>query len=348
MLKQLLDTDDKDRAFLQVKPPVVLMVNNLGGVSVLELGAITAVVGRQLASGYNIQPVRVLSGTYMTSLNSMGFSITLLSLDTRNSHHLLELLDAPAQAVGWSAPIKPEAWRAAEAAVPNNYETDEDEPKMRKRSRIENAADVGTYDTAKATNTLMSGLRRLIKAEPEITRYDTIVGDGDCGIGLKRGAEAVLHRVLDQPLVGSAVLDLTTILPIIETSMDGTSGALYSIFLNALLHAFQSRGPGAATHEAWAFVLEQSSSVLARYTPARIGDRTVIDALEPFIQELVKTNSLIRAAEAAKHGAETTIGMRASLGRSVYVGGSGFQQVPDPGAWGLSEFLAGLAGLDAN
>jgi dihydroxyacetone kinase len=195
MLKQLLDTDDKDRAFLQVKPPVVLMVNNLGGVSVLELGAITAVVGRQLASGYNIQPVRVLSGTYMTSLNSMGFSITLLSLDTRNSHHLLELLDAPAQAVGWSAPIKPEAWRAAEAAVPNNYETDEDEPKMRKRSRIENAADVGTYDTAKATNTLMSGLRRLIKAEPEITRYDTIVGDGDCGIGLKRGAEGKLSSL---------------------------------------------------------------------------------------------------------------------------------------------------------
>jgi dihydroxyacetone kinase len=32
-------------------------------------------------------------------------------------------------------------------------------------------------------------LRRLIKAEPEITKYDTIVGDGDCGVGLKRGAE---------------------------------------------------------------------------------------------------------------------------------------------------------------
>ncbi|CVL03357.1 probable glycerone kinase isoform [Fusarium mangiferae] len=348
MLEQLLDTDDKDRAFLQVNAPVVLMVNNLGGVSVLELGAITALVGRQLASSYSIRPIRVLSGTYMTSLNGMGFSITLLNLDTMNNHHLLELLEAPAEAVGWSALIKPESWCAADATVLNNYETGEDESKIRKRSQIENADDVGTYDAAKATNALASGLRRLIKAEPEITRYDTIVGDGDCGIGLKRGAEAVLHRVLDQPLVGSAVSDLTTILPIIETSMDGTSGALYSIFLNALLHAFQSRGPGPATPEAWAFMLEQSSSVLARYTPARIGDRTVIDALEPFIQELVKTNSLVRAAEAAKHGAETTVGMKASLGRSVYIGGSGFQQVPDPGAWGLSEFLAGLAGLDIN
>ncbi|SCV48673.1 related to glycerone kinase isoform [Fusarium fujikuroi] len=345
MLEQLLDTDDKDRAFLQVNAPVVLMVNNLGGVSVLELGAITAVVGRQLASGYSIRPIRVLSGTYMTSLNGMGFSITLLNLDSMNNHHLLELLEAPAEAVGWSAPIKPEAWRAADATVPNNYETGDHEPKKRKRSQIENADDVGTYDAAKATNALASGLRRLIKAEPEITRYDTIVGDSDCGMGLKR---AVLHCILDQPFIGSAVLDLTTSLQIIETCMDGISGALYLVFLSALLHAFQSRGPGPATPEAWAFILEQSSSVLARYTPARIGDRTVIDALEPFIQKLVKTNSLVRAAEAAKYGAETTVGMKASLGRSEYIGGSGFQQVPDHGAWGLSEFLARLAGLDIN
>jgi dihydroxyacetone kinase len=36
---------------------------------------------------------------------------------------------------------------------------------------------------------LTIGLKRLIEAEPDVTRYDTIVGDGDCGIGLKRGAE---------------------------------------------------------------------------------------------------------------------------------------------------------------
>ncbi|KAF5559226.1 dihydroxyacetone kinase [Fusarium mexicanum] len=348
MLKQLLDIDDKDRAFLQVNSPIVLMVNNLGGVSVLELDAITTVVGRHLASDYNICPVRVLSGTYMTSLNGIGFSITLLNLAASSRHDLLELLDAPAQAVGWSAPISPEAWRAAEVNAPHNHMVDEEKLKIKKVIQTENAADVGTYDAVLATDALVSGLRRLIKAETEITRYDTIVGDGDCGIGLKRGAEAVLHHVLDQPLVGSAVLDLTSILPKIENSMDGTSGALYAIFLNALLHAFQTRGTGEATPEVWALVLKQSSTILARYTPARVGDRTVIDALDPFIQQLGQTKSLTRAAQAARNGAESTVGMQASLGRSVYVGGSGFQQVPDPGAWGLSEFLTGLAGLDTD
>ncbi|EXK27218.1 hypothetical protein FOXG_13047 [Fusarium oxysporum f. sp. lycopersici 4287] len=348
MLRQLLDTTDKDRAFLFVNAPIVLVINNLGGISVLELGAITAVVARQLASEFNIRPVRVLSGTFMTSLNGMGFSITILNLEANSSYDLLELLDAPAEAVGWSAPIKSQAWDTCQVTVSTGREAEQYEQNRRKASQIENAAYAGAYDPVRATEALVSGLRRLIRAEPEITRFDTVVGDGDCGIGLRRGAEAVLKSILDQPLAGSAVLDLTTILPLVETSMDGTSGALYVIFLHALQHAFQSKGPGVATPQAWGLALEKSSRVLARYTPARVGDRTVIDALEPFIQELLNTNNVVRAAEAARRGANSTIGMEASLGRSVYVGGTGFQQVPDPGAWGLSEFLVGLAGLDVD
>ncbi|KAH7475331.1 Dak1 domain-containing protein [Fusarium oxysporum f. sp. albedinis] len=348
MLRQLLDTTDKDRAFLFVNAPIVLVINSLGGISVLELGAITAVVARQLASEFNIRPVRVLSGTFITSLNGMGFSITILNLEANSSYDLLELLDAPAEAVGWSAPIKSEAWDTCQVTVSTGREAEQYEQNRRKASQIENAANAGTYDPVRATEALVSGLRRLIRAEPEITRFDTVVGDGDCGIGLKRGAEAVLKYILDQPLAGSAVLDLTTILPLVEATMDGTSGALYVIFLHALQHAFQSKGPGVATPQAWGLALEKSSRVLARYTPARVGDRTVIDALEPFIQELLNTNNMVRAAEAARRGANSTVGMEASLGRSVYVGGTGFQQVPDPGAWGLSEFLVGLAGLDVD
>jgi len=74
MLTQLLDSKDKDRAFLNVNSnEIVLMINNLGGVSVLELGGITNEVVSQLEQSYNIKPVRVLAGTYMTSLNGLGF-----------------------------------------------------------------------------------------------------------------------------------------------------------------------------------------------------------------------------------------------------------------------------------
>ena len=48
-------------------------------------------------------------------------------------------------------------------------------------------------------------------------------------------------------------------------------------------------------------------------------------------------------AAAAQKGAQGTKGMKASLGRTVYVGGQGFQEVPDPGAHGLAELLLGLS-----
>ena len=82
---------------------------------------------------------------------------------------------------------------------------------------------------------------------------------------------------------------------------------------------------------------------LSQYTPARPGDRTLVDALQPFVETLGKTGNVTQAAEAARQGAEGTKGMKASLGRTVYVGGEGWQDVPDPGAHGLSEFLLGLA-----
>ena len=42
-------------------------------------------------------------------------------------------------------------------------------------------------ETTKAA--LTARLKGAIAVEPDVTKYDTVVGDGDCGIGLKRGAE---------------------------------------------------------------------------------------------------------------------------------------------------------------
>jgi dihydroxyacetone kinase len=140
-------------------------------------------------------------------------------------------------------------------------------------------------------------------------------------------------------------VDLGNIVPIVEKEMDGTSGALYAIFLNALVAALRSQGQGEATPKVWAAALRQSCSALSRYTPARPGDRTLVDALYPFVEVLEKTGDVRQAAQAAQNAAEGTKGMKASLGRTVYIGGSGFEQVPDPGAWGLASFFLGLAGV---
>ncbi|CAH0046811.1 unnamed protein product [Clonostachys solani] len=336
MLSQLLDQSDKDRAFVDVKSnQVVLLINNLGSVSVLEMGGITTEVVSQLESTYNIKPARVLSGMYMTSLNGLGFSISLLNTVDIGGPSMIELLDAPSEAPGWAAPIQAATWEAGNTAERTGS------------SKLDEAKKPSgqTMGAADEKSALISALEAVIAAEPEVTQYDTVVGDGDCGIGLKRGAEAVLKHISTSPLTGDVLSDLAGIVPVIENNMDGTSGALYAIFLNALVHALQAPAPGALTPQTWATALQQSCDALSKYTPARPGDRTLVDALYPFVEILGKTGSLAEAANAARKAAVETKGMQASLGRSVYVGGSGFTQVPDPGAWGLSCFFLGLAGL---
>lgn len=117
MLQQILDQKDSDRAFLKysAEDNFVLLINNLGGLSALELSGVTDEVNRQLEEKHNIRPVRVLQGTFLTSLNQLGFSISLLRLaDTGlgQGKSMIELLDAPAEAIGWSAPIRPETWES--------------------------------------------------------------------------------------------------------------------------------------------------------------------------------------------------------------------------------------------
>lgn len=193
---------------------------------------------------------------------------------------------------------------------------------------------------------LTSGLKKLIASEEDVTRYDTIVGDGDCGVGLKRGAEGILRLLGGGQVTADPAAVLAKIAGVVEATMDGTSGALYAIFLNSLtanVRQLDSSSETQLTPKMWAQALEESLEALSKYTPAQPGDRTLVDALVPFIDTLKATGNTRKAAKAAKTAAENTKGMKASLGRSVYVGGEGHTEVPDPGAYGLSQFLTGLA-----
>jgi dihydroxyacetone kinase len=111
MLGYLLNPDDPERAFLELNSsyqglPVALLVNNLGALSVLEIHAISHVVLSRLEQSYQITPRRIYVGTYLTSLNGPGFSISLLSLERKpdgpEPAYLLFLVDAPVETVGWT------------------------------------------------------------------------------------------------------------------------------------------------------------------------------------------------------------------------------------------------------
>ncbi|KAL9581466.1 MAG: hypothetical protein Q9212_003887 [Teloschistes hypoglaucus] len=341
MLGQMLDQNDKDRAYVNIQKgdDTVLLVNNFGGTSNLELSAVVTEIVSQLASAYGLKPRRIISGTFFGSLNGPGFIVSVLKLvDTGlgPGKSMVELLDAPAEATGWSASVKASTWEKEYQEI---KATDKNEKADLRTTNLKVKPDL-------LKRMLKSGLDKVVAEEAQITHYDTIVGDGDCGVGLKRGADGVLKMLNSDQISHDPVLLIAKIAGIVEDTMDGTSGALYAIFLNSLaanVRKLDSSNATDLTSKMLAQALDDSLVALGEYTPAKPGDRTLMDSLVPFVETLKATGDTKEAATAAEAGAARTKGMEASLGRSVYVGGEGHKEVPDPGAYGLSQFLTALA-----
>lgn len=78
-----------------------------------------------------------------------------------------------------------------------------------------------------------------------------------------------------------------------------------------------------------------------KFTRARKGDRTMMDCLIPFVDEL-GTGGVKKALEEARKGVEGTRTMEANLGRSSYLDESATRGVPDPGAYGLLMLFEGM------
>ncbi|KZT61388.1 DAK1/DegV-like protein [Calocera cornea HHB12733] len=339
----LLLADDAERGFLRWeeadKTPSgsggpVLLVNNLGGISNLELSAFCSEVLDQLAHAHALRPARVYAGTYLTSLNSPGLSITLLN--TAAVHRalpaagVLDLLDSPVDCPAW----------AGATTFPTCAP---DDPPARQGEPIDEPELLAPGPALPATfaRQLRTACEAVISAEREMTEWDTVAGDGDCGLTFERGARALLEGLLGEGkgkgkvLAGSA-LAAAEAARLLESSMGGTSGAILALYCTALSSALADRERPAHTAP------QRALDALYQYTPARPGSRTIVDALAPFCAALAEGKGLLEAAKAGMDGARGTRAMRARLGRATYVAGGG-EGVPDPGAWGVGVGLVGWA-----
>ena len=181
---------------------------------------------------------------------------------------------------------------------------------------------------------IRNGCNAVISAEPTITHYDEIVGDGDCGYTLRDGAKQVLTFIANKDL--SQLPDtISALVHDLEVNMGGTSGALYCIYLTALAASLASETSIAAA-------LDRALSQLMQYTRARLGDRTMLDCLIPFVEALKKGDGVEKALDEARKGVEGTKELEAKLGRSTYLDESATKGVPDPGAYGLLILLEGM------
>lgn len=187
-------------------------------------------------------------------------------------------------------------------------------------------------------------VRRIIEAmamqcismETEINALDALVGDGDTGSTFAGAAQTVLADLDKLPLNDTAAL-FRALSDIKTRSMGGSSGVLFAIFFEAAADAFQK-------DPSWSNALLCGLHAMKRYGGAVLGDRTMIDALEPALDVLISGGSLQSASVAARKGADSTALMdKAGAGRSSYLNSRSLHGVIDPGAEAVTCLLESIA-----
>ena len=292
---------------------VAVLINNLGGVSALEMALLT----KALAHSALKENIRWLIGpaALVSALDMKGFSLSLLILNPTFE----KALQARVETIGWQTPVAFEALKTV------------------RHGKIHDSVEYTASENPQVNAIVGTATQTLIALENRLNALDAKVGDGDTGSTFAQGARDIagLLKKGELPLNNPARL-LQLIGERLATVMGGSSGVLMSILFTA---AGQAVHDGKPLAEALLAGLAQ----MKYYGGADLGDRTLIDALQPALEAL-RDESLQAAARAAQQGAEATAKMQtAGAGRSSYVNSENLEGVTDPGAVAVAEVFAALA-----
>jgi dihydroxyacetone kinase len=301
---------------------VVAIVNGLGTVKYDELFLLFGKV-EKLLNAANLTVVEPECGELVTSLDMSGLSLTLLWLDDELEQY-------------WTAPADTPAFRKGNTA-----------PRARREVTVTDEA--AEADTEKAT-AASANLGRLAAAvlaqvrdvvvehEAELGDLDAIAGDGDHGIGMRRGVDAAAAAGEQNAAAGASVERvLTAAGEAWSERAGGTSGALWGTAVMAAGLALGNResydaGDAAAAVSAF-------SNAITDLGKAEPGDKTMVDALLPFRDAFKETfdggtslgGALTAAAAAATEAARQTADLRPLKGRARPLAEKSLGH-PDPGA----------------
>ena len=324
--ERLVEAVCTDRGFSE-GDRVAVLVNGLGATPPMELEIFTGDVLAALAAR-GLEVERCWSGTYLTSLDMPGVSVSIARVDDQT----LTLLDAPADTLAWTPGRHPGSPEGAE------IEVDLPDP----LGALADSDGSGGVDDAVGA-AVERAARALVEARDDLTDLDRKVGDGDLGVNLARAAEAILGEL---DVLGSAP-DVRSyfraVSQVVRSETGGSSGALYSLLILGFADAFAD-GVTSIDVDTAATAFTAGVDSVRELGGAEVGDATMIDALAPAAEALAQCASdgsedvAEAVISAAKEGAESTKELIASLGRASYVGERG-QGVPDPGAVAVTLWL---------
>uniref|UniRef100_A0A671VJA6 Triokinase/FMN cyclase n=1 Tax=Sparus aurata TaxID=8175 RepID=A0A671VJA6_SPAAU len=261
VVKTMIDhmTNPNSQSHLPVKSGdnVVVCVNNLGALSCLEMAVVTRAAFMCL-EGRGVVVARVMSGSFMTSLEMAGVSLSLMKADQET----LRLFDAKTSAPAWPN-------LSSVCVSGRSYMT------------VPRAASTRPQDEQHSEGPLSPVMRKalericstLSEKQEELNSLDRASGDGDCGNTHAQAARTIQEWLRDHVVPGCPGKLLSVLAGLVQEKMGGSSGALYSLFLTAAAGHVTKGWSNAA---AWASAMHAGTQAMKRYGGAEPGDRTMV------------------------------------------------------------------------
>ena len=291
---------------------IAVILNGLGRTKYEELFVVWGTMARLLRErGYEIVEPEV--GELVTSLDMAGCSLTVMWLDDELEKYWTAPADTPAYRKGVAATSdsgKRRTDAAADAAVVTPH-------------LAELADDDGRSGGALVARALDAMAAMLADAEDELGRIDAVAGDGDHGRGMVKGSsaarDAAAKAVQDGAGQGSV---LAAAGKEWAAKAGGTSGVLWGALLSAL--GARLGDTGRPSSDAVAAGTRDGYDALVRLGGAAPGDKTMLDALLPFVDELQRRvadgepwqQAWRAAADVATDAAKATAELRPKVGRA--------------------------------
>ena len=313
---------------------VAVLVSGLGATPVNELYVLydRIEVGLERAG---LRVHRAFVGNYFTSLEMVGATLTVMALDD----DLKPLLDmdcaAPGLTVAGTRPAPVGALsdgpRHRAAAVAADSAPRASEATGHPRLSVAQSGDI------------VAELAAVIVAnKAHLSEVDGLIGDGDHGINMAKGFGRAAERLSGQPLDG-AFLVLSDVL---MSEIGGSMGPLYGFMFRDMGRTIRDRT--AIDADGFLTMLQTGLSAVTATGAAKVGDKTLIDCLDPAIAAFDAARpdgfaaSLRAMARAAQQGRDSTVDMVAKLGRAARLGERS-RGVPDAGATSCCLILTTLA-----
>jgi D-erythrulose 4-kinase len=302
-----------------------VLINGLGATKYEELFVLYGHVS-ELLEAEGVVQVAPEVGELVTSLDMAGCSLSVTWLDEELEGY-------------WVAPAETPAFRRGTAVTSERFTT--------RRAGADHVTEAVTAEASEESIAAAEIARKAVDAlyavveenKEYLGRIDAIAGDGDHGIGMSRGSKAAAMAANEAQ--GGVETVLSAAGHAFGDKAGGTSGILWGLLLEGV-----GKGLGnteAVTARRLADALQESVRRLQEFSKAELGDKTMLDALFPFVNTLVEqidsgasvSGAWQAAADVCRTAAEATAALTPKIGRARPLAERSVG-TPDPGAISLA------------